>query len=133
MGAADAIIDDSEEELAIATAQLVTAESELTVTVVEVIRRFDGIIAAAAGKATWESWWIEGWFREFCRSVRFFSLSGFNYHGEFEADFGREKQMADSKLLARPTVVQGIERLELKPDSTVVAILDSAKTWNDFV
>ncbi|KAL8276473.1 hypothetical protein RQP46_011123 [Phenoliferia psychrophenolica] len=111
VGGADAIetddLDEANAELAGAISQAATVELELTVTIVEVVRQFDTLLATV-DKDGWESWWVEGWFREFCRS------------------------MAESRLLSRAPVVEGIAKLALKADSTTVAILDSAKAWNEF-
>ncbi|KAK4700512.1 nuclear cap-binding protein subunit 1, partial [Phenoliferia sp. Uapishka_3] len=113
VGGQDAIetdeADEANAELVVAVAQAETVESELTTTIIEIVRQFDLLLAAFGNdKSDWESWWVEGWFREFCRS------------------------MAESRLLARSAVVEGIEKLALEPTSAVVSILDSAKAWNEF-
>lgn len=104
---ADAIIPDNE-DISTALSQLTSVERELELTIIEVVRQFALLLRTGGDKADWELWWTEGWFREFCRSL------------------------AASRLLALPAVVEGIEKLALEEGSTVVAILDSAKAWNDF-
>ena len=51
--------------------------------------------------------------------------------GLTRADLDRS-QLAESRLLSKASVVEGIEKLELKPDALAVTILDSAKAWNEF-
>ena len=67
--ATDAIVADNQ-EIVNSTSQLETIEGELSEIISEVIRQFATLLPAATeGKDEWESWWIEGWLREFCRSV----------------------------------------------------------------
>lgn len=64
-------IEEENSEIPTAVAQLETVEKELTSAVVEIVRHFAELLAnhKATDEEDWESWWIEGWFREFCRSV----------------------------------------------------------------
>ena len=67
--AADAIVPDNQ-EIMNSTAQLETIEGELADIISEVIRQFARLLPEAVeSKDEWASWWIEGWLREFCRSV----------------------------------------------------------------
>ncbi|ORY91755.1 MIF4G like-domain-containing protein [Leucosporidium creatinivorum] len=101
-------VDDENREIALAKEQLETVEGELAVTIIEVIRQFSILLPVGVDKDDWETWWVEGWFREFCRSI------------------------VGTKILVNPAVVEGIAKLELPKEAPVVAILDSAKSWVDF-
>jgi len=62
-------MDDENREITLAKEQLETVEGELAVTVIEVIRQFSILLPVGVDKDDWETWWVEGWFRQFCRSV----------------------------------------------------------------
>ena len=62
-------IDEENREITMAKEQLETVEGEFGLTVVEVIRQFAILLPVGVDKDDWETWWVEGWFREFCRSV----------------------------------------------------------------
>lgn len=63
-------INEEDSEVALAINQLETVEKELSTTIIEIIRNFSALLAVEVDKDDWEGWWVEGWFREFCRSVR---------------------------------------------------------------
>ncbi|KAM0746015.1 hypothetical protein T439DRAFT_307230 [Meredithblackwellia eburnea MCA 4105] len=100
------IVDDDNADLSAASTQLDNAEQDLTKTVVEVVKKFDELLSAPDKKSNWESWWFEGWFRELARSLA-------------------------KDLISKPSIVDGIEQLQLEPDSITVSLLDSAKAWNE--
>lgn len=55
-----------------ATSQLASVEAELASTTIETVKQFSLLLNSPGIDAEgWENWWITGWFREFCRSVRF--------------------------------------------------------------
>ena len=83
-------------------------KAELEDVVVEVVRQFARLLPEGVDRDDWETWWVEGWFREFCRSL------------------------AAGKVLGEEGVRRGIEELELQGGSPVVAILESARVWEGF-
>lgn len=74
-------IDEDDPELAASLSQLETIETELSVTVAAIVKQFsilfERVTTSAGPDDEWESWWIIGWFREFCRSVRFLCFRPF--------------------------------------------------------
>lgn len=81
---------------------------EVEETVVEVVRQFGRLLPEGVDRDDWETWWVEGWFREFCRGL------------------------AGSKVLSGEGVRRGVDELELAKESPVVAILESARVWEGF-
>lgn len=77
----DATVDDSEaSEILSATSKLEALESELANMVVRIISEFHALLQVSKSSNTkdhFDTWWIEGWFREFCRFVRLLSLCFF--------------------------------------------------------
>lgn len=57
------------EEITESREQLESVENELATTISEIIRHFSILLPEGSDKDDWETWWIEGWFREFARSV----------------------------------------------------------------
>lgn len=74
----EAIVDDSEaSEILAATSKLEALESELANMVVRIISEFHALLQAPKSSTKKDqliTWWIEGWFREFCRFVCLGSL-----------------------------------------------------------
>lgn len=56
---------------------LESATQELNSTIIQVVKQFSTLLDASSTVSKeknddeWENWWLEGWFREFCRSVSF--------------------------------------------------------------
>ncbi|KAI5475967.1 nuclear cap-binding protein subunit 1 [Pseudohyphozyma bogoriensis] len=101
--------DADAEEIEVMTSQLESAERELAAFVVEIIRNFSTLLPLHASTEDWETWWTEGWFREFCRSL------------------------SSTRVLEKPSVVEGVDKLALDADSIVVKIIDACKAWNSIV
>lgn len=57
------------EGIASARTSLESIQREFTDMVIEIVRQFALLLPSDVDKDDWETWWIEGWFREFCRSV----------------------------------------------------------------
>lgn len=56
-------------ELAMAKSYLQEAEDEHASTLIEVLGHFARLLPADVSRNDWETWWLEGWVRELCRSV----------------------------------------------------------------
>jgi nuclear cap-binding protein subunit 1 len=73
-GNTDAMQTETEsDEILAASSSLSIVQSELSSLIISIIKHFNTLIPVQpteADKDDWEVWWVEGWFREFCRSVR---------------------------------------------------------------
>lgn len=58
------------ESIVTARTQLEAIEREFGAMVVEIVKQFGSLLPPDVNEDDWETWWIKGWFREFCRSVR---------------------------------------------------------------
>ncbi|GAA5870142.1 hypothetical protein JCM8547_006899 [Rhodosporidiobolus lusitaniae] len=106
---ASAANPDDEREISLASSAVDEAEQEQASTLVEILGQFAKRLPEGVDKNDWETWWTEGWVREFCRS----SLK--------------------PKALALPAVSKGIDDLNLASVSpSVKSIVDAAKAWHDF-
>ncbi|GAA5864299.1 hypothetical protein JCM1840_006735 [Sporobolomyces johnsonii] len=103
-----AIKDASNPEITSAISYLSELEAEQNDVLVEIVRQFAKLLPEDVDKDDWETWWTEGWFREFCRVG------------------------LTPKVLGRPELVDRLDKVEVAPKSAVKAILDAAKAWNDF-
>lgn len=66
----DELVEDNE-EIANAKSQLEHAEEDLADVIASIVRHFNTLLGEEEGEGRkWEKWWVKGWFREFCRSVR---------------------------------------------------------------
>lgn len=72
----DATIQDAttNPEINSAISYLSELESEQNEVVVQIVEHFVKLLPEDVDKDDWEIWWIEGWFREFCRTVSFHPL-----------------------------------------------------------
>ncbi|CEQ40467.1 SPOSA6832_02087, partial [Sporobolomyces salmonicolor] len=98
-----AIKDASNPEITSAISYLSELEAEQNDVLVEIVRQFAKLLPEDVDKDDWETWWTEGWFREFCRVG------------------------LTPKVLARSELVEAIEKVEMAPKSAVKAILDATK------
>lgn len=62
-------------ELATAKAYLQEAQDEQASTLVDVLEHFAKLLPADVNRNDWETWWLEGWVRELCRTVSRSALS----------------------------------------------------------
>jgi len=67
----DATIQDATDnpEITSAVSYLSELEAEQNEVVVQIVEHFVKLLPEDVDKDDWEIWWIEGWFREFCRTV----------------------------------------------------------------
>lgn len=101
-------IDEENPQVTTANTQLAAVESELSSVILEIIRQFSVLMEShkAGDKEDWETWWIEGWFREFSRSI--------------------------APLLLSPSVIEGVQKMQLSGETTAMKVITSAKIWADF-
>ncbi|KAK4056523.1 Nuclear cap-binding protein subunit 1 [Microbotryomycetes sp. JL221] len=104
---AEAERTDDSAEIQQASEAVTQAEQELAQIVTTTLMSFNSLLEAEDSQE-WNKWWIEGWTRQFCRSI------------------------LGSKGLSRPTIVEAVSALDIAPDSTVGIIVRSAKMWSDF-
>lgn len=52
-----------------AKSYLQEAEDEQASTLIEVLGYFAKLLPSDVSRNDWETWWLEGWVRELCRSV----------------------------------------------------------------
>ncbi|BGP23709.1 Nuclear cap-binding protein subunit 1 [Rhodotorula toruloides] len=96
-------------ELDSANSYLAEAEDEQASVLVNVLGHFAKLLPADVDEEDWETWWIKGWVREFCRS-------SFSH-----------------KALTSSVVADGIDKLDLATTSPATkTIFDAAKAWHSF-
>ncbi|BGO90576.1 hypothetical protein NBRC10512_005296 [Rhodotorula toruloides] len=101
--------DAQNPELDSANSYLAEAEDEQASVLVNVLGHFAKLLPADVDEEDWETWWIKGWVREFCRS-------SFSH-----------------KALTSTVVSEGIDKLDLATTSPATkTILDAAKAWHSF-
>ncbi|KAK4055782.1 Nuclear cap-binding protein subunit 1 [Microbotryomycetes sp. JL201] len=103
---------DDSAEVQQAQEGLTQAEQELAQIVGQALTEFDRLSSTVTvdgeDEEGWVKWWIEGWTRQFCR------------------------QILGPKGLNRGPVLEAVAALDIAPESTVGAIIRSAKMWSDF-
>lgn len=72
---ADVPVRDAQDnpEIASAASYLAEAETEQAQTLLDILGHFAKLLPADTAEEhddAWETWWTQGWVREFCRSVR---------------------------------------------------------------
>ncbi|GAA5986795.1 hypothetical protein JCM10908_000901 [Rhodotorula pacifica] len=96
-------------ELTSAKAYLQEAQDEQASTLVDVLGHFAKLLPADVSRNDWETWWLEGWVRELCRSA------------------------FDRKSISSPAITDGIAKLDLENVSpSVASLVEAAKAWHDF-
>ncbi|EGU12551.1 hypothetical protein RTG_01084 [Rhodotorula toruloides ATCC 204091] len=101
--------DAQNPELDSANSYLAEAEDEQASVLVNVLGHFAKLLPADVDEEDWETWWIKGWVREFCRS-------SFSH-----------------KALTSTVVSDGIDKLDLATTSPATkTILDAAKAYHSF-
>ncbi|GAA5880762.1 hypothetical protein JCM16303_004343 [Sporobolomyces ruberrimus] len=107
----DATIRDasaSNPEISSATSHLSELESDQNEVLVQIVEQFVTLLPEDVDKDDWEIWWIEGWFREFCRIG------------------------LPPKVYSRNALVEKLSKVEIPPRSAVRTILDANKRWSEY-
>lgn len=97
-------------ELVSAKSYLQEAQDEQASTLVDVLGHFAKLLPADVSRNDWETWWLEGWVRELCRSA------------------------FDRQSISAPAIADGIAKLDLETVSpSVASLVEAAKAWHDLV
>ncbi|GAA5965784.1 hypothetical protein JCM3765_007346 [Sporobolomyces pararoseus] len=100
----------SNSEIESANSYLKELELDQTLVLVQIVQEFVKLLPENVDKDDWEVWWIEGWFREFCRI------------GLTPKVWSRNGGGLNEKL----------KELEIPEKSAVESILKANKLWSDY-
>ncbi|GAA6063502.1 hypothetical protein JCM10212_004764 [Sporobolomyces blumeae] len=105
---ADASGPTSNPEIESAIAYLSELEQDQNQVLVQVVEKFVQLLPEDVDRDDWEVWWIEGWFREFCRAG------------------------LPPRVYSRPALAEALASLEIPSKSVVRTVLDATRNWSEF-
>lgn len=120
-----------------AEAQLISVRSEQATVFLEIVKRFSTLletkstptVAGADEKEKWSTWFKQGWFSEFCRSVRSSLLLLLHLRASLGANLSRLRQFAHD-LAAVETELAVVDP-PLTPEAR--RVVDQAIAWAQLV
>lgn len=121
-----------------AKSYLQEAQDEQASTLVDVLGHFAKLLPADVSRNDWETWWLEGWVRELCRSVNSFFSVLFPLQGILRSSMLMSAwsliQAFDRQSISAPAIADGIAKLDLETVSpSVASLVEAAKAWHDLV